>query len=219
MSENVEHYFSELQYRDLMVQLKEDFGPEYLLNDRAHQWDHVSAVAERALDINEQFELGYDRRMVVIPALLHDLFTRYRNIHHTLIKEFLLTTDYRHIRPFTASQRKLMAEAAYTHRASYTGTYPHILCELIATADREPPRDIQSILVRAWKYAEKHHGGSRLVIAQQVVNHMREKFSTNGYAKYPDLYLRKYNLQLQEMRTFMDHVDVDTVMEMVEGNT
>lgn len=210
----MQHFYQESEYIELLEQLCQDFAAEYSINDMAHQLDHVRKVAVHAIHINETLKLGLDRRMLVIPAILHDMYTRQRDIHHLLARLFILTSKYPHLRPFSEGERLLMADAAAEHRASYTGEYSSMYSQVIAAADRGVPADLKEMVDRSWNYAVSRLGCDETKAAEHVLQHLKEKYATTGYARYPDLYLRMYGIQLAEMRREVAAFTLERVKEL-----
>lgn len=201
--------YEENEYMTLMEMLIQKYETHYKLNDDAHQIDHVISVANHALELNTVLSLNIDRRMIVVPAILHDLFTWSRSNHELLAYHHLMTMNEPWIRQFDVFQRQAMANACKEHRASYKGKYTGLLSELIASADRGKPTDIHEAVKRAYLY-----GTSKLRLANdeaqlRAIEHIQEKFTKTGYAKYPKLFLEVYRDELVQFQEDIKNITLD----------
>lgn len=189
-----------MDYLELRDYLINKFTPMYSINDKAHQIDHVIDVCDRALRLNQDFTLGLDPRMIVISALCHDLFTWSRNNHHYLAKEYLLSLNESWIMSYDSEQVLQMANAAYEHRASWKGGYSSLLSELIATADRGEPGNIEEKIRRCYLYGVDKLKETPAVAIARVIPHLLEKYCEAGYGNNPPLYYRVYGEKLEQMK-------------------
>ena len=194
------HIYQESEYLELREFLIRKFTPMYSINDKAHQIDHVIDVCDRALRINADFSLGLDRRHIVISALCHDLFTWSRNNHHYLAKEYITSVREPWNDGFTVEELETMGLAAMQHRASWKGEYSSLLSELIATADRGEPGNIEEKIRRCYLYGVDKLKETPEVAIARVIPHLIEKYCEAGYGNNPPLYYRVYGVQLQKMK-------------------
>lgn len=197
--------FQESEFEELRQHLESQFEDDFNINDRAHRQDHIRQVCFDALDINTNYQLGLDRRMIVISAYCHDLFSRFRKNHHQLAYHFVKTADYPWLRIFSEEEKEQMAHACLEHRASWKGDYYSLLSELIATADRGAPKNLDAVLERSRQFALSFEKKSEKAALEHSINHIYEKFGSKGYAKYPNLYHIVYGKQLS---TFQAEVDL-----------
>lgn len=182
------------------------YGERYALNDRAHQWDHVLDVCTRALKINKALGLGLEERMIVVPALLHDLFNEDRAQHHVLAHDFILNDEECSILArYSAEERHEMALAALEHRSSkMPEVFSSVLAELIATSDRGLP-NLERSIQRAILYTE--HNNPDMTPPEVLIEvhaHMRDKFGRNGYVTYPELFKRYFKGELDDYYNAID---------------
>lgn len=192
--------FKESEYLDLRELLIDRYTDRYATHDKAHRIDHVVSVCDLALEMNERMVLGLDRRLIVVPALLHDLFTWSRSNHEQLAYYNILTNQDSWIQGFSDDERRSMALACLEHRASYKGTYSSLLSELIASADRGAPDSVERAIARSYGYATTKLGMSETEARVHSVEHVKEKFGKGGYAKYPELYLRYFGERLVDFQ-------------------
>lgn len=192
------------------------YHPFYLMNDRAHQINHVIAVASGAVEINEALNLKLDNCILVGAAMVHDLFNLSREDHHRLAGEYIIHNCIDWLGEFSAAEREIMGAAAAEHRASYKGEYFSIYSELVAAADRGPP-DPKPMLIRCAVFGVDKCGylGDRLY--QHVIEHMQDKFGTNGYSRYPVIYTLFYEEQLSGFHKTIDSLTKESIDEITGG--
>lgn len=196
-----------MDHLELKEFLVHRFAKQYALNDKAHQIDHVVDVCDRALRINDEYGLGLDPKQIVISAICHDIFTWSRNNHHHLAKEYLLTTSEQWILGFSDAERRDMAMAALEHRASWKGGYSSMLSELIATADRGEPGNIEEKVRRCYLYGVDKLKQSPEDAIARIIPHLLEKYCADGYGNNPPLYYRVYGERLADMRQTIMSLD------------
>jgi len=100
---------------------------------------------------------------------------------------------------------KRVAHAVLEHRASFKGEYYSLLSEIISSADRGLP-DLESVVVRSMRF----NNGD----AQNVYEHILDKYGTKGYAKYPKVYKETFKEQLEQFQNEADKITVEEI-EMI----
>lgn len=188
---------------ELRIRVIDEFTPHWQLNDEAHRIKHFAAVEACGIAINERLELGFSPVIIMLTAYFHDLFAWSRNNHHQLSGEYIRTTDNPIIARLSRMNRELVMFACAEHRASFEGTFHNPFSELMNSADRELPGDIHGMLTRAMQYRI-----ARGMTPDEAVNpsiqHLKEKFGTGGYARYPDFYTRAFGEELSKQRMAID---------------
>lgn len=177
------------------------YADHYKRNDPAHRLDHIRGVCHEALRINAALKLGLPELLIVAAAYSHDIMAYDRENHHHLGYEWVMTVDDRYFNAIKSADRQMIADAVLTHRASSKTTeYPSVLAELIATADRGAP-DFKMILSRAIAY---RHDLPYQLAYPSAIAHIKEKFGSAGYCKYPAMYHRVYGESLVAMQRQID---------------
>ena len=168
----------------------------------SHGMDHVREVMFSALVYNQKLDLNLDPKEIILAALLHDMYQNtQRELHHQLGYGYVMCSTHK---VFDDVDRKRIAKAILEHRASYKGKYYSSLSELISSADRSYP-DLYKIVERCFIYTvETNPNMSMNEIGLAVKKHIKEKFSKDGYVKYPKLYLKMYSEEIEKL-----HNDVD----------
>lgn len=189
----------------------------YGLNNPAHQLDHFMEVYKTSSMINLWLGQPYEEETLLAVSLFHDLFSWSRVNHHDMSKEWVMSSDDPLLKELLEASvgpnrfhnaweaRIAVSHACGEHRASYKGEYSSLLSEIMASADRGEPSGKEPIIERAFKYARFHNpsvGFDGWV--ELTMSHMKEKFSSKGYARYPKLYEGFYKDELNKVRQEMD---------------
>lgn len=211
----------------------EQFKDHVGLNDKAHQMEHFMDVFNEAVMINDKFNWNYPKEALLAVALFHDLFAWSRENHHELSQKFVETSNNPLLLKLIKGSstavkgshsgfydedvaRHHIALSCGQHRASYKGEYSSSLSEIMATADRGKPCETETVR-RAYLYArDKNKEGSREEWVTATAVHMREKFSTSGYARYPEMYKQVYGEELAKLRKYFDNVTIEGVYELTK---
>lgn len=183
------------------------FSNAWQLNDLAHRENHFIEVERCGLHINETLGLGFDPELIMMAAYFHDLFAWSRYNHHQLSAKWVRTTDFQPIVDLSNVDREYLAQACAHHRASRDPSlkFPSKFAELINSADRGMPGDVDSMLERAIAYRTSK-GGDPATNRADSIAHLKEKFGTNGYASYPQMYIDVFGEQLMMQRQEIDNL-------------
>lgn len=169
------------------------------MNDAAHRVEHFEEVNEVGQYINGVLGLGHDPKLILYVAFFHDLFAWSRKNHHELSGAFVKGTCHPLIEALTEEERVLVSQGCEEHRASFKGEFSSQFSELMNSADRGWPEDIDAMLERAIQY-RMAKGESREEAYPESVAHLKEKFGKGGYARYPALYLEAFGEELEELQ-------------------
>lgn len=180
-----------------------DFSQQYRLNDTAHQIKHFDEVEKTALLMNARLKLNQLPMLIMLAAYFHDLYAWSRHNHHDMSATWIATTDYSIIASLSSSDRALLSKACYEHRASYTGEFSSVLSELISSADRGMPKSKDDLFQRSYEY-HRSRGHSHEESAHNAIMHIKDKHGSNGYARYPALYLKFYGKQIKQIQLEID---------------
>jgi hypothetical protein len=183
------------------------YSPMWEILDPAHRIDHFDSVFNTGVFLMSRFSLDIDPKEIFVVSYFHDLFTWSRNNHHLLSEAFVRTTNCPLVKNMLPSEEAInrVALACREHRASWTGGYSGPLSMLMACADRGIPKTAQVLLDRAVLYSIKHspEDTSLEEIHRSSVEHIKEKYGRNGYAKIPDvhkkMFEKEYEILYQEI--------------------
>lgn len=199
---------------DYKSALASRFRNAYLSNDSAHRTEHFDDVLLTGLYINERLELGYNPLAILLVAYIHDLFAWSRDNHHQLSWHFMMTTQDPLILEIlqrieqesnVSDIREAIAYGCLEHRASYKGAFTNTFSQLMNSADRGMPKGVESILARAYAYARDNNPPTSVQGLLEIsIAHLKDKFSRNGYARYPEMYQQIFSDELEELWDAVD---------------
>lgn len=180
-------------------------GHNYSKYDLDHGQKHIEEAIIRSIKIFSWYiqENGFNEEdlknlglhsieqafyIIGVAAIFHDLFQNVdRENHHILAGEYIMRFgeendikdwDYKFRKFYPKYLVMLMCEE---HRASFNGKFSNILCEIFNVADKDP-LDVNVTIERSWEYTSKRLGTTNVnIIAKEVLNHLKDKFSSNGY--------------------------------------
>lgn len=190
----------------LRYDIIKEFSPKWELNDPAHRQAHFDAVLECGLYINSQHDNQIaNERDIVLVAYFHDLFAWSRVNHHQLSQGYVITTDHPIFEGIADVDRDNIAYACGEHRASFKGNFSTALSQLMNAADRELPKPLSEMMERSFAY--NRHVNPNLPereVAKIVHGHMKEKYGRDGYARYPEIYLKAFQKQINKLHDEID---------------
>lgn len=202
--------------------------PIYKSNDSAHNVEHLEDVLSTAATIIER--VGYesipakDRASAFVAILFHDITaTTDRDNHQNSGAESfdrMMNIVVRQIR--SRLLRNIVIDGRYgvdvdkakaairEHRASYKGDFSTIVSEIVSGADRGIPQpteeNVKHKIAKSYKYhIEKLHETEDEARINSL-EHIKEKYGTKGYAKYPDIYEKAFKDELGAFRRLVDEI-------------
>lgn len=211
--QNKEYSIVNLQtYRnDVRIQYKH----HYDINDQAHMIDHADSVVDLSLRIDKTLNLKLDKRIIVLTGYLHDIMTNTdRATHHELVRDYILNRSDKFLKELTEAELNTVAQACYQHRGSYEGEFYSKYSEVISSADRGLP-DLKSHILRSYKY---HSSVGFIKATDNVHKHLHDKFSTKGYAMYPEMYTKVFKDELRKFKQQIDNLTLEDVRRIVKDN-
>lgn len=202
--------------------------PVYKLNDSAHSVEHLEDVLSTAVTILERIAYKTisveDRVSAFVAILFHDVTaTTDRDNHQNSGAEAfdrIMNTVVRQ------SRNRLVRDAAVAgrynidiskakaaireHRASYKGDFTSIVSEIVSGADRGIPQpteeNVKHKIAKSYRYhIEKLHESEDESRINSLI-HIKEKYGTKGYAKYPDIYEKAFKDELGAFRRLVDEI-------------
>lgn len=180
--------------------VREFYKEHYRDGDAAHLIDHADDVCDLALKINTDL----DEKLIILAAYLHDMFNATnRAIHNELAFEYVLKAQDKFLTQLSKDELHTVAHAVLEHRASFKGEFYSKLSELISAADRGLP-NLEAIVVRSMKFNNAN--------ADDVYAHIKDKYGSGGYAKYPDVYREIFKEELEAFQKLADGLTVDGVL-------
>jgi hypothetical protein len=184
--------------------VREFYKVYYKDGDDAHLIDHADTVCDLALKINS----NCDEKLIILASYMHDMFNATnRSLHDKLAYEYVLKRDDHFLKELSDKELLMVAHATLEHRAKFKGKFYSKLSEIISAADRGLP-DLNIIVIRSMKFNNAN--------AQDVYTHIKEKYSSSGYAKYPKIYKDIFKKELQQFKKDADTLsvkDIETIWQ------
>jgi hypothetical protein len=184
----------------------------------SHGWIHVDEVYTTAMKMNTELRLGLNHDMIFLASYLHDMFQKdYREAHHLKGFAWVLEyhTEFDWLSWMNDNELKELAYAIKEHRASYDGEYYSKLSILLSAADRGK-LDRTETIMRSFKYnCEKH---PELLFKDNIRNvhqHMKDKFSSKGYARYNWVYKDFYQNDLSKFQKYFDTISYFEIEDII----
>jgi hypothetical protein len=188
--------------KNFREKIRNNYKIYYKDGDEAHLIDHADAVCDLALHINKHC----DEKLVILASYLHDMFNATnRLIHNELAYNYVLKAEDSFLKELSKEELLKVAHAVLEHRASFKGEFYSSLSEIISSADRGLP-DLDFIVVRSMKF----NNGN----ADDVHVHIKDKYGSKGYAKYPEVYKAMFREELEAFKRDADALTVDGVWEI-----
>lgn len=192
----------------LRIRVIDEFTPHWALNDGAHRIGHFAEVEACANEINRRLDLRHDPVLIMLAAYFHDLFAWSRENHEQLSWMYTWTTDHRifvELDKAIPGGREMVAYACLEHRASYKGGFTNGFSALVSSGDRGFPGAVEKMVERSMRYhVDKLKVTDSVECRERAIKHIKEKFGTGGYARYPDLYFRAFGEELAAQRLEID---------------
>ena len=196
-------------------ELRDFYKKFYDENDNAHKIDHADEVVDAALHIVRELQLPLNKNIVMLTAYLHDI---YRGVskkgHHIMAFKYVMEEKHDpFLQYYHSSIRYTIAKACLEHRGSFKGEFSSLLSEVISAADRGK-FTVESAIKRSYKYhmSSAHASGGDPI--ENVYNHVKNKYGTKGYARFPSLYSKVYDLDTA--RKHIDELTINDVREVIE---
>jgi len=182
--------------------VQEYYKSYYKDGDKAHLINHANDVCDLALKINKNL----DEKLVILASYLHDMFNaKNRAIHNELAYTYVMNENDTFISQLSNQERSMVAHAVLEHRASFKGEFYSALSEIISSADRGLP-DLNFIVIRSMQF---NHAD-----ANDVYDHIKDKYGTKGYAKYPKVYQEIFKEELARFKKLADEISVERILEI-----
>lgn len=184
----------------LMTYVEKNIMPLYDAFDAGHRQDHVRSVIKDSLEIADL--TGARRDMAYAIAAYHDAGLGIGREKHHLEGARILLRDERLRDFFTSGELDIMAQAIRDHRASSRNPPESLYGKIVAEADRL--LDAETVITRCVQYGLEHFPDFSLEAQEKrCVDHLKEKYSRDGYLK---LYLKESPNQkrMEELQRLID---------------
>lgn len=213
------------QYEEWLKCVVEKYNGAWALNDPAHRQGHFDEVYHHGVWLNKQLKLGFKEEYIFVAAYFHDLFAWSRNNHHEMSYHFILTTDCYIVTELLgkvgSSGREVVAMACKEHRASYKGVHTYLFTDFFASADRgvilSTTERVVEVVRRAYRYSKATmEGATEQEVLDNVLQHMYDKFGSNGYMNYPMVYSKAYEKAISKTKEAFDSLTIETIVKLLK---
>ena len=120
--------------------IEKNIIPEYSLNDKGHNEEHILFVLNRAFEISKEYEL--DENMLYTVVCFHDIACHIDRENHEKLSAERLYSDKFLWEIFDRENMQIMKDAVEDHRASLEYVPRNIYGKILSSADRKIDVDI-----------------------------------------------------------------------------
>ena len=180
--------------------------PEYDLNDKGHNKNHIEFVLKRALEITKNYDINYN--ILYTCVSFHDIACHINREEHEILSADIAYKDEFLNNFFNKEELIIIKEAIEDHRASSSNIPRNIYGKILSSADRKV--DIKTYLVSSLFFGVTDINMLNMNKAiEQSYNHAIKKFGKNGYATnkfYVDD--KRYKKFLNDLQYLIDNKDL-----------
>lgn len=190
----------ELVNKNLRKYIEKEIFPQYDLNDKGHNINHINYVIRRSFELIKQNELDLNINMVFLIAAYHDIGHHIDPKKHELISAEIMIKDEKLKDYFSIEELNTMKEAIEDHRASAKKEPRSMYGKLISSADRN--NTVEQCLERSYFYGKRlEPEASDEELYKRAFKHLNKKFGYNGYAKFylKDIEYEKFLMDIRKI--------------------
>ena len=177
--------------------------PEYKLNDKGHNIEHINFVLERAFELSQNYDIDYNMLYTIV--CYHDIACHINREEHEKLSAERLYVDENLKNFFDELQLKIMKEAVEDHRASLEYIPRNIYGKILSSADRKI--GVDDYLKTSMSFAiKKNPNISVQDLIEDSYNFAIKKFGKQGYA-ITKMYIedKKYEEFLNEIQDLIEN--------------
>ena len=153
--------------------------PEYTLNDRGHNIEHINYVLKRAFEIVGEYEINYN--ILYTCVCFHDIACHIDRSNHEILSAKRASDDRFLNNFFNIKEIQIIKEAIEDHRASLESIPRNIYGKILSSADRKV--EVKQYLIASISYTKKKNMTiSKDTAIEKSYQFAIEKFGKNGYA-------------------------------------
>jgi len=181
--------------------VEQNIFPQYILNDKGHQIEHIKYVINRCSKLSKNMDV--DNNMLYIIAAYHDIGYHIDYKNHEIVSAQIMYNDINLNKFFSNENLIIMKEAIEDHRASLDREPRSIYGKLLSSADRNI--DVDDSLKRIYLYSITHFNKlSEKETIEECYKHTLKKFGNNGYANF-FVEDTDYNNYLKELQYLLNN--------------
>ena len=183
--------------QELKEYIQEKILPEYDLNDKGHNKEHIDFVLNRAYELSVNHDINYDMLYTVV--CYHDIACHINREEHEVLSAQRLFLDENLNKYFDKTQLLMMKEAIEDHRASLEYIPRNIYGKILSSADRKIDIDIYLRSSMSFSLKKNPHISEEELIEDSYFFAIK-KFGKNGYA------VQKMYIEDVKYKTFLDEI-------------
>ena len=177
--------------------------PQYDLNDKGHNKNHIEYVLKRALEISKDYSVDYN--ILYTCVCFHDIACHINREKHEILSADMAYKDEFLNNFFNNNEMIIIKEAIEDHRASSNRIPRNIYGKILSSADRKT--SIKDYFISSLFFKVKDINLLHINKAiEDSYNHAIDKFGYNGYALnkfYVDD--KKYKKFLNDLQYLIDN--------------
>ena len=159
--------------------IREEILPEYDLNDKGHNREHINIVLERANELSKGYDINYDMLYTIV--CFHDIACHIDREKHEILSAERLYNDKELKKFFNETEILIMKEAIEDHRASLEYIPRNIYGKILSSADRKV--EVKQYLIASISYGKKKNPEiDKNESIERSYEFAIKKFGKNGYA-------------------------------------
>lgn len=159
--------------------IKNNIMPEYDLNDKGHNKNHIEFVLKRALEISKNYNIDYN--MLYTCVTYHDIACHINREKHEILSAEIAFNDKFLKEYFSVEDLKIIKDAIEDHRASSSLVPRNIYGKILSSADRKV--SIKEYLIASLFFGQPDINKINMEEAiNQSYEHAIKKFGKEGYA-------------------------------------
>lgn len=187
--------------KQLKMYVEQNIFPQYKLNDKGHQIEHIKYVINRCYKLSKN--LNVDINMLYVIASYHDIGHHINYKNHEKVSAQIMYSDTNLKRFFSDENLIIMKEAIEDHRASLDREPRSIYGKLLSSADRNI--DVDDSLKRIYLYSITHFDKLNYEeTIEECYKHTLKKFGNDGYANF-FLEDNDYNNYLEKLHNLLNN--------------
>lgn len=185
-------FFEDLEFNEEKIQkeidnvnnnlkkyIEENILPEYNLNDKGHDIEHIHYVLKRAFEISDEYNINND--ILYTCVCFHDIACHInRKQHEVLSAKRALEDDFLN-KYFNNEELEVISNAIEDHRASLEYVPRNIYGKILSSADRKV--EVKLYLISSLSFINKNTPEiSKGESIEYSYKFAIKKFGVNGYA-------------------------------------
>ena len=177
--------------------------PEYDLNDKGHNKNHINFVLKRAFEISKNYNINYN--ILYTCVSFHDIACHIDRENHEKLSSERVYSDNFLNDYFSKEDMLIIKEAVEDHRASSNNIPRNIYGKILSSADRKV--SIKEYFISSLFFGQPDINKVNMIDAiNQSYEHAIKKFGKEGYATnkfYVDD--KRYKKFLNDLQTLIEN--------------